>query len=460
MTKSCDSLKHCVNSRTRCIHTLSSLVIPQCIKAIINFGSKVIIPITIGITPFSANTIRSTNYRCQQKSYKIPSPVDTKRITSSSELQESNQNSAMDVDMDVNELTAKLAAMQTAYNELEQTRNAERNAQAEERRAERSAQAEERKAAAKERASVRDHMERQSAQTNQALTVAVNAASTTVSARARYPDTELFDASNITAYRSFVANLQTKLRYDSSCFVNDAERIAYAFGRLRGEASNRILPWFTLHGETATYREFQEQMDTTFKDEDSERKAMKTISNIKQGSQDLKEFLVKFDLLLNEAGARSLPDQILIGFLEAALSDKIHSGLIGSADATTYAGFCTLIRSIDDRQKRRLERNGVRNLNLAYNHLAPKTKGTDAMDWEPTPRVSSVQAGKGGRKRARWASEEEMKKRREKGNCLRCGGSGHYAHKCRLLPPERPVTVGNIREEADESTDDGNQSEN
>jgi hypothetical protein len=57
-------------------------------------------------------------------------------------------------------------------------------------------------------------------------------------------------------------------------------------------------------------------------------------------------------------------------------------------------------------------------------------QGGNKMDLDPT----GVWTGR----RAKWADEREIQRRRDNQLCLRCGGTGHIIRNCPLLPPERP----------------------
>ena len=43
------------------------------------------------------------------------------------------------------------------------------------------------------------------------------------------------------------------------------------------------------------------------------------------------------------------------------------------------------------------------------------------MEWEPTRANSTVRV-----------SQEEVQKRRENNQCIKCGGGGHYARECKI----------------------------
>jgi len=60
--------------------------------------------------------------------------------------------------------------------------------------------------------------------------------------RARYPDVEYFTGEDVKAFPPFKINLRTKFTFDSACFLSDREKVLYAYSRLQGRASQRMLP--------------------------------------------------------------------------------------------------------------------------------------------------------------------------------------------------------------------------
>ena len=81
------------------------------------------------------------------------------------------------------------------------------------------------------------------------------------------------------------------------------------------------------------------------------------------------------------------------------------------------------------------------------NSTAPQGKppADDPMDWTP---VKS--------QRAKWVSPEEIKRRKEKKLCLRCGRSDHFIGDCDQKPAKPPISTTTVkpREEGQEEEDD------
>jgi hypothetical protein len=69
------------------------------------------------------------------------------------------------------------------------------------------------------------------------------------------------------------------------------------------------------------------------------------------------------------------------------------------------------------------------------------------MDWEATPRAAlgtNCSRDRNDRQvddvrpRAKWVDTETVERRRQDGNCLRCGKDGHFVVKCKYRPPLKP----------------------
>ena len=60
--------------------------------------------------------------------------------------------------------------------------------------------------------------------------------------RPRHPDVEPFTGEDPKDYPPFRMNLRTKFAIDAACYRTEEEQVYYAYSRLRGKASQRILP--------------------------------------------------------------------------------------------------------------------------------------------------------------------------------------------------------------------------
>ncbi|KAJ5571804.1 hypothetical protein N7535_005464 [Penicillium sp. DV-2018c] len=239
---------------------------------------------------------------------------------------------------------------------------------------------------------------------------------------------------------------------DGYFYSTPSRQVLYAFGRLTGKASQRMLPWMRASGtDTSPYslEKFWKEMERAFGDADRKQRALVRLHRSKQGRKELREFLGEFDQGLAEAGALTWSDEQKKAMLEQAVNLEILVPLIGQpilGGEDTYENYCDTRLRVEHQQKRL--RTNTRSMIRAPPVTTPETIDTDAMDWEPTStRIAASQAenaalraAQGPLQRARWVNESEMQARRARRACFRCGQLGHMVDGCRLLPPKRPTS--------------------
>jgi hypothetical protein len=106
-------------------------------------------------------------------------------------------------------------------------------------------------------------------------------------------------------------NLHTKFAINAACYPTEEEQVYYAYSRLRGKASQRVLPWLLAHQKSETpvlWAEFSAVLDKAFGDPDQQRKALVRVNIMKQGRRDFEEFLNEFDEELLNAGGINWDD--------------------------------------------------------------------------------------------------------------------------------------------------------
>jgi hypothetical protein len=75
----------------------------------------------------------------------------------------------------------------------------------------------------------------------------------------------------------------------------------------------------------------------------------------------------------------------------------------------------------------------------------PRTE-PDAMDWEPSTAVGTVRTMV---REPRWASPEEIERRRQDGLCLRCGKKGHMVRTYNAKLKKREIAVAAVKVKTD-----------
>lgn len=273
-----------------------------------------------------------------------------------------------------------------------------------------------------------------------------------------YPDVEMFSGEDLKQFDAFKLNLKLKLANDEQCYFDDAKKVSYAFSRLTGKASQRLLPWMNakIQGDIMpSFAEFYKELDRAFSDPDRRQQALVRIHRMKQGKKDLREFLGEFNQVLAEAGALTWTDEQKKGFLEAAVNVEVLQALIGNPTLggdDSYESYCETLLRVDQQQKRLQGASKGRPRISAYDtqrvpSTIPKSKDPNTMDWEPTvaalrAEVATLRTNQPSKtQRARWVPDSEIQARRAQGVCYRCGTKGHLVKDCDFLPARKPTTA-------------------
>lgn len=256
------------------------------------------------------------------------------------------------------------------------------------------------------------------------------------------PHPEKFTGEDEATYPIFRGLLQAKLRTDGDAIGGEFERVWYAFGRLTGIASKRIFPWLQHMQSSAdfTVERLFDQMDLAFLDVQKQAKAVARINIIKQHSRTFRDFLQEFDQTLMEANGWSWQDSIKKGLLKAAVTDEVRRELVGRDEPVTYSAYVAQLRKITDDLEDWKEGQKVKGRPKAQ-YTAPQDQASDSqMDWEPTQTVpaASVKTTQQGKPRAKWVNQQELDRRKDAKECLRCGAKDHFIRQCSLGPARRP----------------------
>jgi hypothetical protein len=255
-------------------------------------------------------------------------------------------------------------------------------------------------------------------------------------------DPERYDHSDKSLYPQFAGLLRAKIKHDGLAIGSEEKQAWYMFGRLRGLAAKRIFPWINAADQDKVLRtkDLFDQMDTAFLDPRAKEKALTALNCTKQGKLSTNDFLGKFDQLLLEAGGWNWDDSIRKGYLKDALSTRMLTALVGTEEKPTYDGYCQQIRRTADQLEEVQEKSSGRSYGQwrkkDRQENAQPTETHDPMDWEAAI-AAAVRVAVAGRTMTeeRWASDEEVSRRRQEGLCLRCGKDGHFVRDCRTKKP-------------------------
>ncbi|EAA59061.1 hypothetical protein AN3500.2 [Aspergillus nidulans FGSC A4] len=198
--------------------------------------------------------------------------------------------------------------------------------------------------------------------------------------RPRHPDVEPFTGEDPKDYPPFQMNLRTKFAIDAACYPTEEEQVYYAYSRLRGKASQRVLPWLLARQKSETpvlWAEFSAVLDKAFGDPDRQRKAL---------------FLNEFDEELLNTGGINWDDNQKKALLDRFINVELLKAMVGIRQEDSYDNYCNQLREINHNLQRvaRLTRKGSRA--AVPTHVArtrpaggsDRTGTPDQMDWEAT----------------------------------------------------------------------------
>jgi hypothetical protein len=233
---------------------------------------------------------------------------------------------------------------------------------------------------------------------------------------------------------------RNKLSSDGEAIGSPKEQLHYVFSCLRGSAGNMCLA-FVRTEETLPEGSGKRLLDylvSIYGNPHRQQAAMDNLRALQQGSKEpFWKFLPKFETELADAGVLGFSDAVKISYLRGALNRTMKEKLVGIIPMPTeYCEYTSLLQQLGSQ------------LDLLYqDHKAATKKSSNEMDWEPTPIkgnkvwMNNNSSNSGPKKQAKWVSHEEIGKRKEAGNCLRCGKSNHFVKDCFLAPAKRPSGI-------------------
>jgi hypothetical protein len=302
------------------------------------------------------------------------------------------------------------------------------------------------------------------------LTVAVDAAPEPQAGRARIrkalPFPEKFDG-NRNKFPAWKQQMIDKLEIDAD-IIGGPREMWYAVNSCLGDAPKDAVSTYYASGATIEYpvRGFILYLEAIFGDPNRAERAARKLRTMRQGEfQNFATFFPKFEQTLSEAGGASWPPDAKLALLEGTLNERLRMALVSVDLPKDYNPWVNKVYEVSGRLEA-VNANRPRSA-LATRSAAPRGRGA-ATDHEGDTRMTGVAAatsskGTARQQRAKWVSEEEMKKRRDEGRCLRCGNQACRINRCPLLPATRPARAAaaiTVAHASEVSGDEGTQSEN
>lgn len=260
--------------------------------------------------------------------------------------------------------------------------------------------------------------------------------------------------------------MEIKLLIDSDLYLNEQDKMNYAWLRLIGTAANTMRPYFSKSLWSFTsYEGFLTKLTQSYGQHHDKEAAMTKLQTLRQANKSFNAYATDFRRLIQEAGheiplpeesADSLELQILNMF-RTGLSQEMAQGLIHAPKHTKLESFIALCYETENNIKlaeSSTQRANSRNINTTYLPSsfttivpAPAMLNNTPPTAVPEPMDLSVITVNGknfaepntthpnlGSKPIRsWTHEEKKMNndyRRQNNLCVYCGKTGHIVRDC------------------------------
>jgi hypothetical protein len=257
-------------------------------------------------------------------------------------------------------------------------------------------------------------------------------------------------------FRPWLQQAHAKLSVDYSQ-QSPTVRFWFLHGRLGESPRGQVSPWIAANtGGTIDDSHLQgliRQLEIAYDDPERQKRALRKLQTMEQGSKRFVQHLAKFNQRMIEAGGSQWEDSLKIAWLDKTLSNEISRYLVAVQIPDSYEAFTSMLHQIAQRAE--ALRNSTRPNPTNFNQRRTNNREGGSMEWEPSRTVQVASASSQNKRRARWVSNEIIQSRRNKNQCFRCGSDDHRSQGCDLLPAERPVRVLAAQEtKVEEPSDD------
>jgi hypothetical protein len=267
------------------------------------------------------------------------------------------------------------------------------------------------------------------------------------------PDPQRFDG-NRRRFRTWQLEMQSKLRVDGPAIGSPFDQFAYIYARLDQTPQGMAAAFFEKGAREDCYTpdQFMEYLVTCYGDPNSQQRAMSRLETMRQKDKEsFAAFLPKFEKELSDSGGATWDNLVRINSLKRAINPTLRAHLVGQLNLpTTYSEYVNALQNLGanlDEHRLYGGRNQHQNPPQPQQsnhgeskHAAAGAPSPDPMDWEGTKLNAA-----GSDRRAKWASAEELQRRKDERACLRCGSDGHFIGQCKLKPAIPPTKASRTR---------------
>uniref|UniRef100_A0A8C5DKJ9 Retrotransposon gag domain-containing protein n=1 Tax=Gouania willdenowi TaxID=441366 RepID=A0A8C5DKJ9_GOUWI len=237
--------------------------------------------------------------------------------------------------------------------------------------------------------------------------------------------------------RGFLFQCSTVFNQRPSSFSSDISRIQYMCGLMRG----RALKWAEARfSNTAMhevrYRDFVKEIKQVFDHPDYRSDASAKLMSLSQGQRSVSDYSIDFWTLKAEV---DWTEQALRAAFTKGLSDQIKDELMSRDEPDDLESLISLANKIDNRiRARRKERDNSARSSTRTTALSPPIRPSRQPIRFEVDQIDGPEPMQLGRAHL---TPEELQRRRQAGEYLYCGKSGHFLASCPTRPKDRSHSV-------------------
>ena len=237
--------------------------------------------------------------------------------------------------------------------------------------------------------------------------------------------------------RGFLFQCTTVFSQRPLAFASDISKIRYMCGLMRG----RALKWAEARFSSKpmheiTYADFVKEVKGVFDHPDYQSDASSQLMCITQGQRSVSDYTVEF---WTYAADVDWTDQALQAAFRRGLNEQLKDELLSRDEPPNLNSLVSLANRIDSRiRARRRERNTPSRPVTRFTSFPPVHPSSPPVPpVAQGPNNSAINIPEPMQLGRAHLTPEERQRRRQSGECLYCGKSGHFLATCPIRPKGR-----------------------